>query len=331
MGYIMYKGQSIDYSIYKKKDSSKAETGYIDSPVSYLNEKLPDSDNCVYNTAPVLFYNKKYLQKYYIGQYAINDDDIPIGVLIGKAKRYDQDIMWPDNLDNYFWDDDKKYLHFISFDFMSFNTPENGSKTAENIYWGDNKEELLKGYTYDLDERWQPESALNQFYWVSHIYDSTDYAISNTEICWENYDKDHPGWKTDTNFNTYAKSCYLYHTPGTNQGDWKMIDLNYYAAHCAGKDDRSGANTWSFPYVYTQETFLKYNYLPGKFNNNLTAFAWIDKEAYIHEGLIKNGKGCLGYRSDWQSGTTYLFTPKMYGTARAMLRLPANIFKFKTE
>ena len=78
MGYIMYKGQSIDCSYFLGKDSSFANFGIPkeDAPVSSLvpDELIQDGNIRL----PILWCNEKQKQKYYISCTKVNDDDIPI-------------------------------------------------------------------------------------------------------------------------------------------------------------------------------------------------------------------------------------------------------------
>ena len=87
MGYIMYKGQSIDCSYFLGKDSSFAYNyntdDMIETPLSSLK-----GASVLNGLQPILWYNKKYVNKYYISTQRVDETDIAIGILV--------DALWSD-------------------------------------------------------------------------------------------------------------------------------------------------------------------------------------------------------------------------------------------
>ena len=221
----MYKGMSIDCSYFLGKDSSFAHFGIPkeDAPESsFVTDEMIQSGNI---RLPILWFNEKYKQKYYISCTKVNDDDIPIGILLPKYGMGGDE--WPYK-EAYLFDD--KFT-FVSINYLDANNPKGSNSPIANIPYGNINPE----WEWDYLRGFQPGTIPTEYqvpvpskYDISlHILDTLYEAIDNTEKLWNYYDEINPGWKIDPEFNTYAKSCYLYSTPGTKQGDWKMMDLNY--------------------------------------------------------------------------------------------------------
>lgn len=301
MGYIMYKGQSIDCSYFLGKDSSSVHLGIPkkDAPKSSLN---------AYETGrlPILWYNSEYKEKYYISCTRENEDDIPIGILLARC-----DLAMLNKKEGYLFDD--KFT-FISINYLDSNNINGSNSPVSNIPYGniDPKWEwdYLRGFQPGTIPTKQQVPDPSKYDLYLHRTDTLPEAIDNTEKLWKYYDEINSDWKQDDAFNTYAKSCYLYSTPGTKQGDWKMMDYNYsYYIHD------------SFCYqcfLYSSREYLGVD-VGGI--SGLTAFVYLDFHA--HEDYIPHVIGAM--EGDNFAG---------FSDARvceAELTLPANLFKFKNE
>lgn len=312
MGHIMYKGQSIDCSYFLGKDSSFANFGIPkeDAPVSSLvpDELIQDGNIRL----PILWFNEKYKQKYYISCTKVNDDDIPIGILLHKSSS-DTDLNSYKTINGYIFDNK---LTFASINYLDANNINGSKQIVRNLSYGDNIKKLsydyLKGYTHDTKNR-------EEYGIEENVQNSLNESISNTQKLWNFYDTENKDWKTDPEFITYAKSCFLYSTPGTKQGDWKMIDLNFAGYNITNGD--AGFFNRSLAYLGTQ----------GMGDNMLTAFTSMGLHwAEEHGGLPE----VVGVLSGWNSETwhsikidTVDYNDKLAGFAE--LTLSISNFKFK--
>lgn len=225
MGYIMYKGQSIDCSYFLGKDSSFAHFGIPkeDAPVSSLvpDELIQDGNIRL----PILWFNEKYKQKYYISCTKVNDDDIPIGILL---PRYGTVYNSWNKIESFLFDEK---LTFVSINYLDANNIKGSNSPIANIPYGNINHEwewdYLRGFQPGTNPTEYQVPDPSKYDMSQHVLDTLYEAIDNTEKLWNYYDEINSEWKIDKEFNTYAKSCYLYSTPGTKQGDWKMMDMNY--------------------------------------------------------------------------------------------------------
>lgn len=306
----MYKGISIDCSYFLGKDSSSAYFSKVDAPGSSLvPDEMISSGNI---RLPILWFNEKYKQKYYISCTKVNDDDIPIGILLHRSFQ-DIDYYSLKTIDRYLFDNK---LTFASVNYLDANNVNGSKQVVRNLSYGDNIKKLsydyLKGYTHDTKNPLEYGIEAN-------IWNSLNYSISNTQALWDFYDTENKDWKTDPEFITYAKSCFLYSTPGTKQGDWKMIDLNF-----ANYDQvNSGA-------AFFEES-LAYLGIEEFGRNLLTAFTSINVHPLEeHTGLPVVVGVLAGWISDTQTHNTHIDTVDYNDKLPcfAQLTLPASIFKF---
>ena len=307
----MYKGQSIDCSYFLGKDSSFAYFGIPkeEAPVSSLvPDEMIQSGNI---RLPILWFNEKYKQKYYISCTKVNDDDIPIGILLHKSSS-EVDLNSYKTIDGYRFGNK---LTFSSVNYLDANNINGSKQIVRNLSYGDNIKKLsydyLKGYTHDTKNR-------EEYGIEENVWSSLNESISNTQKLWNFYDTENKDWKTDPEFITYAKSCFLYSTPGTKQGDWKMIDLNF-ASYDLVNSDAAFLNR-SLAYLGTQEMG----------SNMLTAFTSIGMHAAEEHGGLLVVNGVL---SGWNSKTWHIikidtvdYNDKL--ACFAELTLPDSIFKF---
>lgn len=309
MGYIMYKGQSIDCSYFLGKDSSFAHFGIPkeDAPESsFVTDEMVQSGNI---RLPILWFNEKYKQKYYISCTKVNDDDIPIGILLHKSSS-DVDLNSYKTIDGYRFGNK---LTFASVNYLDANNINGSKQIVRNLSYGDNIKKLsydyLKGYTHDTKNPLEYGIDAN-------IWSSVNDSISNTQTLWDFYDTENKDWKTDPEFITYAKSCFLYSTPGTKQGDWKMIDLNF-----------ANYNQFNSDAVFLNRS-LTYLGTESMSSDMLTAFTSINVHPAEEHGSLPVVVGVL---SGWNSNTwrdtkidTVDYNDKLAGFAE--LTLPADIF-----
>lgn len=306
MGYIMYKGISIDCSYFLGKDSSFAHFGiYIpkeEAPESSLvTDEMIQSGNI---RLPILWFNEKYKQKYYISCTKVNDDDIPIGILLPKYGTAYGD--W-NKIENFLFDEK---LTFVSINYLDANNIKGSNSPIDNISYGDINPE----WEWDYLRGFQPGTIPSEYqvpdpskYDISlHRLDTLYEAIDNTEKLWNYYDEINPGWKTDPEFNTYAKSCYLYSTPGTKQGDWKMMDLNY-------------VNYYNQSYLYNTREYLGID-IGGI--SSLTAFVYLNFHTHDVPTVIG---AILGGATDLEDFTGF----NDVHVCEAELTLSISHFKFK--
>lgn len=348
----MYKGQSIDCSYFLGKDSSFAYNyntdDMIETPLSSLK-----GASVLNGLQPILWYNKKYINKYYISTQRVDETDIAIGILVDayKTKYYIEGSEIKDNgisFNTYGREDIRHYTNdnltfsFLSTKFLDVNDINGSKYHIENVYYNDYEHSLgfdLRGYA--MTNQLGPNPTEEQLYAYAffHIADSLQDSIKNTENCWRTYDKIRPNWKTDSEFKSYAKSCYLYSTPGTKQGDWKMIDLNSFSFLWPDP-------TMGFPYFnngsYNSFTnsFCKINdveYFIGNKNNitsMLTAFTSLIDHSHEpgYQGEYFTYK-LFGYTIPTDiNGMQWMYVEKdKDSTCLAQLNLPISMFKFKNE
>ena len=347
----MYKGQSIDCSYFLGKDSSFAYNYNADDMIEtpYSSLKGANDDN---GLQPILWYNKKYANKYYISTQRVDETDIAIGILVDAYKRkyYIEGSEIKDNGISYHtygredirhYTNDNLTFSFLSTKFLDANDINGSKYHIENVYYNDYEPSLgfdLRGYcmlNYSGPIPIEEKLYVFAFY---HIADSMQDSIKNTENCWSTYDKIRPNWKTDSEFKSYAKSCYLYSTPGTKQGDWKMIDLNSF---CFLLSDHYLYAFPDFPvgwYGMFIKSFCKINdveyFISNKMTSMLTAFTSLIDHSHEpgYQGEFFNYK-LFGYTIPTDiNGLQWMDVDKdKASTCLAQLNLPISMFKFKNE
>lgn len=350
----MYKGQSIDCSYFLGKDSSFAYNYNADDMVETPYSSLKGA-GVVNGLQPILWYNKKYVNKYYISTQRVDETDIAIGILVDayKTKYYIKGSEIKDNGISYstygredirHYTNDNLTFSFLSTKFLDVNDINGSKYHIENVYYNDYEASLgfdLRGYGLEVYSVGQ-HSIEDQLYSFAfyHIADSLQDSIKNTENCWSTYDNIRPNWKTDSEFKSYAKSCYLYSTPGTKQGDWKMIDLNSFCFLLSGHTLTGFPNFpsgWkdSFKNSYCRINNVEY-FISNENNRTsmLTAFTSLLDHSHKpdYQGEFFTYK-LFGYsKQNDTNGTGWIYVEKdKASTCLAQLNLPISMFKFKNE
>lgn len=310
VGYIMYKGTSIDQSFYLGQGNSQCKFKQAQPQAPYSD--LVKDVSTGYFILPYLWFNRTD-GTYYISCQKKREQDIQIGILIPNAKRIESvhNIEILKQKDGYLFDSDDKYFHFLSLNWLDAEN-EQGSKTyKENICFGDYSEDFLDSlYGYLTQD--SPSNQLDSLYWFYNIDNSNGVALENNNLCIDNYLAD-----------SYAGYCYRYYTYGTKQGDWHMIDLNTFYMFL---DDPTGPSI-SFLSMFqrTREAVGD----GGNYNSNkvplLTAFTWLDAHKLSHEGYLTHS-GVFG--RDYIGNGTYLVDKTQRCAALAQLKLPVSMFKF---
>lgn len=310
MGYIMYKGTSIDQSFYLNQASSQCKFKQVkaDAPYSDLVKDVSTADFIL----PYLWFNRTD-GTYYISCQKKREQDIQIGILIPNAKRIESgDIKMLKQKEGYLFDSDDKYFHFLSLNWLDAEN-EQGSKTyKENICFGDYSADFLDSLYGYVTENSSGGQILNSLYWFNNIDNSNGVALENNNLCIDNYLMD-----------SYAGYCYRYYTSGTKQGDWHMIDLNTFYMFLDGPT----GPILSFLSILqrTREAVGD----GGNYNSNkvslLTAFTWLDTHELSHVGYLTQN-GVLG--RDYIGNGTYLVDKTQRCAALAQLKLPVSMFKF---
>lgn len=310
VGYIMYKGDSIDQSFYLGKDNSqcKFKQTQPEAPYSDLVKDISAADFIL----PYLWFNRTD-GTYYISCQKKREQDIQIGILIPNAKRIESGhLEMLKQKEGYLFDSDDKYFHFLSLNWLDTEN-EQGSKTyKENICFGDYSEDFLDRLYGYVSENQSGGQILNSLYWFNNIDNSNGVALENNNLCIDNYLMD-----------SYAGYCYRYYTDGTKQGDWHMIDLNTFYMFL---DDPTGP-TLSFISILqrTREAVGD----GGNYNSNnvslLTAFTWLNTHKLSHVGYLTQN-GVLG--RDYIGSEYYKVDKTQRCAALAQLKLPVSMFKF---
>lgn len=308
VGYIMYKGTSIDWSFYLGQGNSqcKFKQSQAEAPYSDLVKDVSAAGFIL----PYLWFNRTDLT-YYISCQKKRELDIQIGILIPNAKRIESgSTEMLKQKEGYLFDSDDKYFHFLSLNWMDAEN-EQGSKTyKENICFGDYSEDFLNSLYGYLTEN-SPSKPLASLYWFYNIDNSNGVALENNNLCIDNYLMD-----------SYAGYCYRYYTQGTKQGDWHMIDLNTFYMFLDGPTGPS----LSFISILqrTREAVGD----GGNYNFNkvsLTAFTWLDGHRFLHEhNLIQSGI----FGKDNIGSEYYKVDKTQRCGALAQLKLPVSMFKF---
>lgn len=310
VGYIMYKGTSIDQSFYLGQGNSqcKFKQAQTEAPFSDLVKDVSTADFIL----PYLWFNRTD-GTYYISCQKKREQDIHIGILIPNAKRIESGgTKMLKQKEGYLFDSDDKYFHFLSLNWLDAEN-EQGSKTyKENICFGDYSEVFLDSLYGYVTENSSGGQILNSLYWFNNIDNSNGVALENNNLCIDNYLMD-----------SYAGYCYRYYTDGTKQGDWHMIDLNTFYMFLDGPTGPS----LSFISILqrTREAVGD----GGNYNSNnvslLTAFTWLDTHELSHIGYLKQN-GVLG--KDYIGTEYYLVDKTQRCAALAQLKLPVSMFKF---
>ena len=304
VGYIMYKGTSIDQSFYLGQGNSQCKFKQAQAEAPYSD--LVKDDSATGFILPYLLFNRTD-GTYYISCQKKREQDIHIGILIPNAKRIESGgTKMLKQKEGYLFDSDDKYFHFLSLNWLDAEN-EQGSKTyKQNICFGDYSEDFLDSLYGYLTEN-SPSKPLDSLYWFYNIDNSNGVALENNNLCIDNYLMD-----------SYAGYCYRYYTYGTKQGDWHMIDLNAF-------------------YMFSDEPNLSFisilqrtreavgdggNY---NFNKILTAFTWLDGHRFQHEHNLTQS-GILG--NDNIGNEYYLVDKTQRCAALAQLKLPVSMFKF---
>ena len=307
VGYIMYKGNSIDWSFYLGQENSQCKFKQAQAQAPYSD--LVKEDLAVGFILPYLWFNRTD-GTYYISCQKKRELDIQIGILIPNAKRIESGgtEMLKQNA-GYLFDSDDKYFHFLSLNWLDAEN-EQGSKTyKENICFGDYSEDFLDSlYGYVTQG-----TASESLYWFNNIDNSNGVALENNNLCIDNYLMD-----------SYAGYCYRYYTYGTKQGDWHMIDLNtFYMFLDVGDINYPNISFLSM----LQRTRVAVGD-GGKYNSIkclLTAFTWLDAHRFSHEHNLTQS-GIFG--KDNIGSEYYLVDKTQRGAALAQLKLPVSMFKF---
>lgn len=306
VGYIMYKGNSIDQSFYLGQSNSqcKFKQSQAEAPYSDLVKDVSVTGFIL----PYLLFNRTD-GTYYISCQKKREQDIHIGILIPNAKRIESGgIEMLKQKEGYLFDSDDKYFHFLSLNWLDAEN-EQGSKTRkENICFGDYSEDFLDSLYGYLTE--SPSNQFSGLFWFNNIDNSNGVALENNNLCIDNYLMD-----------SYAGYCYRYYTYGTKQGDWHMIDLNTFYMFLDGPTGPS----LSFISILqrTREAVGD----GGKYNGNklLTAFTWLDYHRFQHEHNLKQ----TGIFGNDKIGSEYYKVDKTQRLAAlAQLKLPVQMFKF---
>lgn len=309
VGYIMYKGTSIDQSFYLGQGNSQCKFKQVQAEAPYSD--LVKDDLVTGFILPYLWFNRTD-GTYYISCQKKREQDIHIGILIPNAKRIESgDTKMLKQKEGYLFDSDDKYFHFLSLNWLDAEN-EQGSKTyKENICFGDYSEDFLDSLYGYLTQN-SPSNQLDSLYWFHNIDNSNGVALENNNLCIDNYLMD-----------SYAGYCYRYYTYGTKQGDWHMIDLNTFYMFLAAGDHNSPNISFSSMLQRTREAVGdggNYN-----FNKILTAFTWLDGHRAQHEPNLKQ-RGILG--RDKIGNEYYLVDKTQRLAALAQLKLPVSMFKF---
>ena len=307
VGYIMYKGTSIDQSFYLDQANSQCKFKQAQAEAPYSD--LVKDDSVTGFILPYLLFNRTD-GTYYISCQKKREQDIHIGILIPNAKRIESGGgKMLKQKEGYLFDSDDKYFHFLSLNWLDAEN-EQGSKTRkENICFGDYSEDFLDslyGYlTWD-----SPSGQLDSLYWFYNIDNSNGVALENNNLCIDNYLMD-----------SYAGYCYRYYTYGTKQGDWHMIDLNTFYMFL---DDSNGPSL-SFISILQRTREAVGDGGNYYFNKILTAFTWLDGHRFIHEHNLTQ-RGIFG--NDKIGSEYYLVDKTQRLAALAQLKLPVSMFKF---
>ena len=312
VGYIMYKGNSIDQSFYLGQANSQCKFKQAQAEPPYSD--LVKDDQQTGFILPYLWFNRTD-GTYYISCQKKREQDIHIGILIPNAKRIESGgtEMLKQN-EGYLFDSDDKYFHFLSLNWLDAEN-EQGSKTyKENICFGDYSEDFLDSlYGYLTQD--SPSKPLNSLYWFYNIDNSNGVALENNNLCIDNYLMD-----------SYAGYCYRYYTYGTKQGDWHMIDLNTFYMFLDVGDNNYPNISFMSMLQRTREAVGdggKYNF--GTKGSLLTAFTWLAGHKAQHEPNLKQS-GILG--RDKIGREYYLVDKTQRCAALAQLKLPVSMFKF---
>ena len=303
VGYIMYKGNSIDQSFYLGQDNSQCKFKQAQAEAPYSDLVKDVSTDFI---LPYLWFNRTD-GTYYISCQKKREPDIHIGILIPNAKRIESGkIEMLKRNQGYLFDSDDEYFHFLSLNWLDAEN-EQGSKTyKENICFGDYSEDFLDSLYGYLTEISLPEQ-FKCLYWFYNIDNSNGVALENNNLCIDNYLMD-----------SYAGYCYRYYTYGTKQGDWHMIDLNTFYMFLNGP----GLSFLSILQKTREAVGDGGNY---NFNKVLTAFTWLDGHKFMHEhNLTQSGILC----NDNIGNGKYLVDKTQRCAALAQLKLPVSMFKF---
>ena len=310
VGYIMYKGTSIDQSFYLGQGNSQCKFKQSQAEAPYSD--LVKDDQVTGFILPYLWFNRTDLT-YYISCQKKREQDIHIGILIPNAKRIESGgtKMLKQN-EGYLFDSDDKYFHFLSLNWLDAEN-EQGSKTyKENICFGDYSEDFLNSLYGYLTQN-SPTNRLESLYWFNNIDNSNGVALENNNLCIDNYLMD-----------SYAGYCYRYYTYGTKQGDWHMIDLNTFYMFLDGPTGPSLA--FSSILQRTREAVGDGgNYNFGTKFSLLTAFTWLDGHKFSHEHYLTQ-TGIFG--KDNIGSEYYKVDKTQRSAALAQLKLPVSMFKF---
>ena len=308
VGYIMYKGTSIDQSFYLNQANSQCKFKQVKAEVPYSD--LVKDVSVAGFILPYLWFNRTD-GTYYISCQKKREQDIQIGILIPNAKRIESgEIKMLKQKEGYLFDSDDKYFNFLSLNWLDAEN-EQGSKTyKENICFGNYSEDFLNslyGYVTQYSGSKPPEG----LFWFNNIDNSNGVALENNNLCIDNYLMD-----------SYAGYCYRYYTYGTKQGDWRMIDLNTFYMFL---DDPTGPSI-SFISILnrTREAVGdggNYNFRKV----SLTAFTWLDTHKLQHEQKLTQS-GIFG--KDNIGSEYYLVDKTQRCAALAQLKLPVSMFKF---
>lgn len=309
VGYIMYKGTSIDQSFYLGQANSqcKFKQAQAEAPYSDLVKDISTADFIL----PYLWFNRTD-GTYYISCQKKREQDIHIGILIPNAKRIESGgTKMLKQKEGYLFDSDDKYFHFLSLNWLDAEN-EQGSKTRkDNICFGDYSEDFLNSLYGYLTQN-SPSNRLDSLYWFYNIDNSNGVALENNNLCIDNYLMD-----------SYAGYCYRYYTYGTKQGDWHMIDLNTFYMFLGGQDSNRPNIAFSSMLQRTREAVGDGgNYY---YNKILTAFTWLDGHRFIHEHNLKQ-TGIFG--KDNIGSEYYKVDKTQRCAALAQLKLPVSMFKF---
>ena len=308
VGYIMYKGASIDQSFYLGQGNSqcKFKQAQADAPYSDLVKDYQQTGFIL----PYLWFNRTD-GTYYISCQKKRELDIHIGILIPNAKRIESGgTKMLKQKEGYLFDSDDKYFHFLSLNWLDAEN-EQGSKTyKENICFGDYSEDFLDSlYGYLTQD--SPSKQLESLYWFYNIDNSNGVALENNNLCIDNYLMD-----------SYAGYCYRYYTYGTKPGDWHMIDLNTFYLFLDGP---TGPN---YSFISMLQRTREAVGDGGNYNFNkvsLTAFTWLDGHRFMHEHNLTQS-GIFG--KDKIGNGNYLVDKTQRCAALAQLKLPVSMFKF---
>lgn len=307
VGYIMYKGTSIDWSFYLGQGNSQCKFKQAKAEAPYSD--LVKDDSVTGFILPYLWFNRTD-GTYYISCQKKRELDIHIGILIPNAKRIESGgTKMLKQKEGYLFDSDDKYFHFLSLNWLDAEN-EQGSKTyKENICFGDYSEDFLDSLYGYLTEN-SPSNQLSSLYWFYNIDNSNGVALENNNLCIDNYLMD-----------SYAGYCYRYYTYGTKQGDWHMIDLNTFYMFI---DDPTGP---SLSFISILQRTREAVGDGGKYNGNklLTAFTWLDGHKFLHEHNLTQS-GIFG--KDNIGNGKYLVDKTQRLAALAQLKLPVSMFKF---